>query len=337
MEQRIRLGVNTDQEQWDYVFSPQARARLHQIVDFDESLIPLEATEATIVECVEGASVIIGTWHAVPLSGALLKAAPTADLFIYGAGSIKHLLTPASDARGIRISTGSHVNARPVAEFALGLLLVGLKDVVRLNADLTRRRSAAWDVNKRTFPGGYNGPTILLVGFGEVTRQLLARLKEFDFEVLVSDPYATATDAEEYGFRIVDLDETIGTADVLSLHAADIPENENLLSADRISRMKAGSTLINTARGRLVDHHALSERLRQRDMTAFLDVTHPEPLPDDSPLYELENCLMTPHMAGSVGREVHRLGDYCVRELENHLSGKSLEHELDLTTLSGRA
>lgn len=334
---KIRVGINTTRNTWDYTFSEESKARLRAAAEIDESSIPATSDEGAVVQAVTGADVIIGGWGAVPLSRAVLDACPEAGLFIYGAGSLKHLLTDASYARGVRLTTASHVNARPVAEFALGIVLVALKDVIPLHNALTRDGPDAWHVDKVSYPRGYNGTVVGLVGFGEVTRQLLNLLQHFDVRVLVADPFVTEEDARRFGFTIVALDVLVSRSDVVSLHAADTPENEEMLSAELIGRMKTGSTLVNTARGRLVDESALVRRLERQEITAFLDVTHPEPPEADHPFYSLPNCILTPHMAGSVGREAFRLGDYCVRELENWIAGRPLEHEVDLASLASRA
>jgi phosphoglycerate dehydrogenase-like enzyme len=329
--------VNTTRTNWDYIFSDNAKAGLCAIAEVDESRIPSEPDESQVARSVEGADVIVGGWGAVPLSTPVLASCPDARIFIYGAGSLKHLLTDASRERGLRLTTASHVNAEPVAQFTLGLVLVALKDVIVLNQALSERGPQAWSVDKQNYPRGYNGSRVGLVGYGEVSKQLLKLLQHFDLRVCVADPYVTSDDARRYGFTPVQLAELVRSCDVVSIHAADVPENENMISAELIRSMKVGSTLINTARGRLVEEDALVERLRTGEITAFLDVTYPEPPEPGHPFYTLANCILTPHMAGSVGRESERLGDYCVRELENWIAGRPLEHEIGLESLASRA
>jgi phosphoglycerate dehydrogenase-like enzyme len=92
--------------------------------------------------------------------------------------------------------------------------------------------------------------------------------------------------------------------------------------------LRDGATLVNTARGSLVDHDALLAELRCGRISAVLDVTDPEPLPPDSPLYTLPNVVLTPHIAGSLGTEVRRLGDAAIEELARYAAGHPFAHPL---------
>ena len=118
--------------------------------------------------------------------------------------------------------------------------------------------------------------------------------------------------------RKVELDELLATSDIVSLHAPALPETRNMIGRDELARMARGVWLINTARGALVDTAALEDATRDGRINAFLDVTDPEPLPPDSPLWDLPNVVITPHIAGSQGNEVRRLGRQAVTEVERY-------------------
>jgi phosphoglycerate dehydrogenase-like enzyme len=134
--------------------------------------------------------------------------------------------------------------------------------------------------------------------------------------VSVFDPYLTDDDARDLGVRRVELDELMATSAVVSVHAPDIPETRHMIDARRLALLPDGATLINTARGALVDTDALVAELATGRIDAVLDVTEPEPLPADHPLWSLPNVLLTPHIAGSMGNELSRLGDNAVAEIE---------------------
>jgi phosphoglycerate dehydrogenase-like enzyme len=112
------------------------------------------------------------------------------------------------------------------------------------------------------------------------------------------------------------------TCDAVSLHAPDIESTRGMIAGEHFRRMKDGAVFINTARGRIVRESEMIEVLREGTITAFIDVTHPEPPEPDSPLYALPNVVLTPHHAGSGGDEVHRQGDYVLEELRRFLDGK---------------
>jgi phosphoglycerate dehydrogenase-like enzyme len=113
---------------------------------------------------------------------------------------------------------------------------------------------------------------------------------------------------------------------VVSLHAPLLPETRHMLGARELALMPDGATLINTARGGLIDAAALEAELGRGRLFAVLDTTEPEVLPPHSPLYELPNVFLTPHIAGSLGRETERLSDYIVGEVERFARGVSLKY-----------
>ncbi len=117
--------------------------------------------------------------------------------------------------------------------------------------------------------------------------------------------------------------------DVVSLHAAEIPATRGMITSELLSMMKPNATFINTSRGSLVREDELASVLRHRpDLHAVLDVTEVEPLPADSPLHRLDNVMLTPHIAGSQGRECQRLGRHMVEELDRYLAGRPLKWQV---------
>jgi phosphoglycerate dehydrogenase-like enzyme len=139
--------------------------------------------------------------------------------------------------------------------------------------------------------------------------------------VLVYDPYADDLDV-----AVVDLHTLLTTSDVVSVHAPATAETYRMLGRAELALMPDGATLVNTARGQLVDTEALTEELRRGRLSAVVDVTDPEPLPADSPLFDLPNAFVTPHVAGSHGNELARLGACVADELARFLSGEPLRY-----------
>src|SRR5262249_54884850 len=147
-----------------------------------------------------------------------------------------------------------------------------------------------------------------VIGASRIGRRVIELLRPFDLDVYLFDPYVDAALAESLGVHLVDLDVLLRTCDVVSVHAPQTPQTLDLIGADQLALMRDGATLINTARGGLVDPDALAKELLRGRLCAVLDVTDPEPLPSDSALYELPNVFVTPHIAGSHGNELARLG-----------------------------
>jgi phosphoglycerate dehydrogenase-like enzyme len=124
----------------------------------------------------------------------------------------------------------------------------------------------------------------------------------------------------------VELDELCARSHVVTLHAPALPSTRHMIDAARLALLRDGATLVNTARGVLVDTDALTAELLTGRISAVLDHTDPERLPDESPLYTLPNVFMTPHIAGSVGNELARLGAAAVAEIERFAVGEPFRH-----------
>ncbi|MFC7101469.1 NAD(P)-dependent oxidoreductase [Nonomuraea rubra] len=172
-----------------------------------------------------------------------------------------------------------------------------------------------------------------MIGASKIGRRVIELLRPFELDVLVADPYLT----DDLGVPHVGLDELFERCDVVSVHAPELPETHHLVSSARLARMRDGATLINTARGSLVDQDALVAELASGRLYAVIDVTEPDPLPADSPLYDLPNVLLTPHIAGSLGGELARIADLAVDELDRYARGLPFAHGVaaeELATLA---
>lgn len=184
---------------------------------------------------------------------------------------------------------------------------------------------------------GNYGKTAGIIGASRIGLKTIELLQHFDIEVLLYDPYATPEQAEALGVELVGLDELMARSDVASLHAPSLPSTRHMIDARRLALLRDGATFINTARAAIVDQEALIRELRSGRIRAAIDVTEPEVLPEDSPLYDLPNVLLTPHIAGSVGAERERLGTLIVNEVERFVRGERLKHAVDFNTLDRMA
>ncbi|MGH3144251.1 MAG: NAD(P)-dependent oxidoreductase [Rubrobacter sp.] len=164
---------------------------------------------------------------------------------------------------------------------------------------------------------------------GATGRMLRERLEPFDVRVAAYDPYVTEEEAASLGVELVTLDRLFREADVVTLHAPLLRETEGLIRVSNLASMKRGATLVNTSRGAVVREAEMVSVLEDRpDLWAVLDVTDPEPPEAASPLYDLPNAVLTPHVAGSQGDECRRMGRLVVGELRRYVAGEPLEHEI---------
>jgi phosphoglycerate dehydrogenase-like enzyme len=271
-----------------------------------------------------GANVLLTGWLCPPVTAEVLDRAPRLQLIAHAAGTVKEHITPAVWERGIQVSSAAAANAVPVAEYCLAAILFANKHVFAArNRYHDRREEMLLPMN-----AGNRAKTIGIVGASRVGRHLMALLAPFDFDVVVFDPSLAADDATTLGAELVTLDELLERSHVVSLNVPAVPSTENMIGPRELALMRDGTTLINTARGSVIDHDALIVELTARRLHAVLDVTTPEPLPTDSPLFDLANVFLTPHVAGAAGSEIPRLAELALDEIDRWSRGEALQHEV---------
>lgn len=289
-----------------------------------------EAPPASLAE----AEVVLGTWGMPRLDEELLAAMPKLRAVLYAAGSVKSFATNASFARGVKISSAWAANGIPVAEYTLSTILLSLKRFWAYQRE--SREQQAW---QREIPvTGAFGATVGIVSLGAIGRYLVDLLKNFDLRVIAYDPFIKPEEAERLGVEAVSLDAVFEQSDVVTLHTPWLPETEGLVNARLLEKLKPNATLINTSRGAIVNERDLVSLLSVRgDVTAILDVTYPEPPEPKGPLFQLPNLIITPHIAGSMGNEVARMGSWMVDEYLRLLAGEPLHHEVTRESLARMA
>ncbi|MFE9445812.1 hydroxyacid dehydrogenase [Streptomyces sp. NPDC006602] len=306
------------------LFPPRQMARLTSLARLDPALVVRDFADPAVAGQLAESEVLITGWGCPRVDEDVLSAAPRLRAVLHAAGSVRDLLAPAVWGRGITVSSAVQANALPVAEYTLAAILLSGKDAFGLRERFRTEHvfppsGAYWRV-------GNLGRRVGIIGASRVGRRLLELLRPLDFSVTLYDPYVDATEAAALGATLLPLDELMRTSDIVSLHAPDTPETHRMLDRRRLSLIPDGSVLVNTSRGALVDPDALTDELVTGRIGAVLDVTEPEPLPADSPLYRLPNVFLTPHIAGSLGNELERLGRTVVDELALLTAGVPLAH-----------
>jgi len=272
--------------------------------------------------------ILVTGWSCPQLTERVLDAAPRLRAVVHAAGSIKAHVGPEVFARGIAVSSAADANAEPVADFTLAALTLAGKRAFGLSKTYAGGQFPSFGQRR-----GNDGRVVGVVGASRIGRRVIARLVAAGYRVLVADPYLDAGQAAEWGAELTDLDELCGRCDVLTLHAPQLPETRHLIDERRLAMLPDGAIVINTARGSLVDTHALTRACATGRIDACLDVTDPEPLPPGHPLFGLPNVWITPHLAGVQGSEVRRLGEFAVAEVERFLSGEPLRGAVNASQL----
>ena len=269
--------------------------------------------------------VIFGTWGMPVLDENFLNMAPKLQAVFYAAGTVKSFVTEDMWRRGVTLCSAWRANAVPVAEFALGAILLSLKNVWAYQRTLKATRD--W-YQKIPTAGGFHG-TVGLVSLGAVGMRVAELLAGFELEVIAYDPVVDPSCIRGKSVKLVGLDELFERSDVVSVHTPWLKETEGLIGGDLIRGMKPFSTLINTSRGAILNEGQMIDALRERaDLTAFLDVTHIEPPDPKSPLFELPNVLLTPHISGSLDAECQRMGNFMLGEYLRFLHKEPLQHQV---------
>jgi phosphoglycerate dehydrogenase-like enzyme len=273
--------------------------------------------------------VLLTGWGCPFISPAVLAAAPDLKLVAHAAGTVKFTVDPVLYEAGIAVTHAAEANAVPVAEYTLAAIIFANKRVFELRdryrADHSRRTT--WPLMDE--PIGNFRRTVGLIGASRIGRKVARLLEVLEVEVLLADPYVTPSDPVCQYARPVELDDLLSRSDIVSIHAPSLPSTRHMIGARELGLMRDGSTLINTARGALVDEAALIAELQTGRIHAVIDVTDPEIPGDDSALYDLPNVFLTPHVAGAAGTERLRLGAMAVAEVERFAAGRPLQHAIE--------
>ena len=209
----------------------------------------------------------------------------------------------AATEHGICVSYPDGYCSEEVAEHTMALILACARKLLRLDRAV---RAGKWDsyekkeIRFKILPPMFplKGQTLGLIGFGRIARKLVPKAKGFELRVIALDPYLPASVFEEFGVESVTFDYLLENSDFISIHAAFTPEARHMLGMEQFKQMKPTAYLINCARGEFVDEQALYTALTQGCIAGVaLDVIQAEGIRPDHPLLELENLIITPHVA----------------------------------------
>ncbi|MEU3694987.1 hydroxyacid dehydrogenase [Streptomyces griseoviridis] len=307
------------------VLDPESLAALRRVCDLAPLPVLDDLSTPRARAALADADLLVTGWGCPPLDAEVLRAAPRLRAVAHTAGSVRGHVTDACWERGIEVSSAAAANAVPVAEYTLGMILLTGKQVLEQAREYrATRRRAAWLRTPRTV--GNHRRTVGILSASLIGRRVIELLRPHDLRVLLHDPYVSDADAAGLGVERVGLAELFARCDTVSVHTPLLPETRGLVSRELIDALPAGAVLINTSRGPVVDQDALTDAVRAGRVRAVLDVTDPEPLPPDHPLWDCEGALITPHLAGSLGNEWRRLADLAVAEIGRWASGAGFAH-----------
>lgn len=260
---------------------------------------------------------------------------PSLKCVFYAAGTVQQFAKEFL-SQGIRVFSAWRANAIPVAEFAYAEIILATKGFYRAakNSRFLFYQSAVYSDKC----GGNYRAKIGIIGVGSIGETVARKLIDNDVDVLYYDPFLAEDKAKELNIKSASLEEIFRTCDVITNHLANKDELTNILSGELFSMMKPYATFINTGRGRQVDERGLAKAMRKvRTRTALLDVTLHEPINPFGRIARCKNIIITPHIAGSNGREVERMARYMIDEAKKVDKNENTEHEVSMDMLSRMA
>ena len=318
------------------VFDGQTVAALQALTGIEKRICTKAEVTGAPADFAE-VELIFSTWGMPKMTEEEIAACfPRLRCVFYGAGTVQGFARPFL-ARGVKVFSAWAANAVPVAEYTVAQIILANKGFFSSSrlAKMGDRKAASQCFH--SYPGNYN-VKIGIIGAGMIGKLVINMLKSYNLEVLVFDPFLPDEKAKELGVKKVSLETVFKECQVVSNHLANNEQTKGMLDGRLFESMLPFATFINTGRGAQVVENDLIEVLKNRpDLTAVLDVTFPEPPTDDSEFYTLPNCILTPHIAGSAGNEVRRMGEYMKAEYEKLIQNTPCQYEVTLEMLKTMA
>lgn len=311
-------------------YSDETRARLSDELDMLTGFYDEQKLKESISELHElrDAEYIFSTWGMANLGEEEIeKYLPKLKAVFYAAGTVQYFARPFMN-RGVKIFSAWGANGVPVAETTVSEILLANKGFFQT---LHRGGSSEWTEHDsgRPHPGNFN-TNVGIIGAGMIGTMVIEALRKYKLNVFVFDPFMSDERAEKLGVKKVnDLPELFSVCHVITNHLANNPQTVNMIDKACFERMDENGVFINTGRGQqVVEADMIAALMECPQRCAVLDVTYPEPPEKESELYTMPNVFLTPHMAGSIGNEIQRMGEYMYEEFAAFSKGLPTRFEV---------
>ena len=267
---------------------------------------------------------------AVQVDAALLASAPKLRVIGRAGVGVDNIDIAAATHSGIVVMNTPGANAVAVAELTLGLMISMARSIPRAN---TTMHAGKWD--KKSLQGQeLRGKTLGIVGLGRIGLEVARRASAFGMNILGFDPFVAPVIARENNVTLVPIDEIFKSSDYLTLHVGLTTQTEGLINKNSLAIMKKGIRIINCARGELIVESALAEAIASGHVAgAALDVFRQEPL-KDSPFFNLDNVLLSPHIAGATDEAQEAIGIQLAMQVRDYLKLGVVQNAVNLPSLS---
>lgn len=336
MAEKIKAILLTDEEyNAKRVYDSNIMAQLSERYDLYETVL-CKKNIKNHLKATQSARYIFSTWGMEYFCEDEIKHFfPNAECLFYAAGSVQHFAAEFLNC-GIRVFSAWKANAVPVAEYTYAQILLALKGFYRASK---KSRLQYYRMSKYSDKcGGIYNAKIGIIGVGSIGGMVAEKLKANDVEVYYYDPYLPSDIAVNLNIKPASLEEIFSQCDVITNHLANKDELTGVISGKLLNTMKPYATFINTGRGRQVDEKGLVKAMRKvKTRTALLDVLSHEPLNPFSAVARCRNIIVTPHIAGSLGKEVVRMAEYMLDDVQRIDNGEQPLYEVTVQMLKTMA
>ena len=282
---------------------------------------------------------IFSTWSMPKFTEDEIKEVfPSLKAVFYAAGSVQGFARPFLEC-GVKVFSAWAANAEPVAEMSVAHIILANKGYhmsafYGSQSASLRQKSVEFCVNNR---GNY-GCKVGILGLGMIGARVCNLLKNYNLEILAFDPFCSDEKAKALGVKLASLEEIFSECEVISNHIANNEQTKGMLKYEHFRLMHKYATFINTGRGAQVIEEDLIRALKEEPCRcAVLDVTDPEPPREDSPFFEMDNVILTPHIAGSQRDEWHRMAEYMLSEAVAYTNGDAVKYSVSIDMLATMA
>lgn len=293
----------------------------------NDEIREFEGSESEIATKIQDAEIVI--LHAAPISQKVISQADKLKLLAVIRGGPVNINLDEAIARKITVLNTPGRNANAVAEYTVGLILSCCKNICRSHFDLMNKnwRYDLYCYEKTGFE--LKNKIVGLAGFGNISIRITKMLQAFGTSVISFDPYVSEKTMAEYNVKKVSFSEMLKTSDIISVQARLTEETYHLFDSKAFTLMKNNAVFINTARGGLVDYEDLYVALRDKHIAqAALDVFPEEPINFNSPLLELDNIIVTPHIAGATKETLEYGLSLLFEDIVSFLDNKPVKNTL---------
>lgn len=306
------------------LFSPQAIRKLQSVSQVDWVPEGRMFTSDDLSAQISPYDVVITSWGSPQITAEVLAKSARLRFVGHAAGTVVPIVDPVifEHDREIIVCNANYALARSTAELAMALIMAG---AWQLRGYAQRLEQGEWGSAAKGTGLGIFGQTIGLIGYGEISRELIRMLKPFHVTILLYSRNCADADAAEWGIERCSLDELLQRSSIVSVHNTLTEQTTGMIGREQLKLLQDGALLVNTARGPIIQEQALLEELQSGRIHAALDVFDHEPLPFGHPLLGLPNVLCSPHIGALSGYWRSRLGETVIDDCIRFLRGEPMQ------------